>query len=79
MFVKTADHITNTNSSTLLSNVFQDAGANVTLSDFNGNAVVAFNGNNITLTGVTSGMLSPADFLFPPGSTIGLEHQHVTG
>jgi hypothetical protein len=30
------------------------------------------------LTGVTSGMLSPADFLFPPGSTIGLEHQHVT-
>jgi peroxidase len=63
---------TNTNTSTLLSDVFQNATAAVDVRDFGGNAVVQFDGNTITLDGVRAASVTAADFLFPPGSTTGV-------
>ena len=55
-----------------LVNVFEAQGATVSISDFGGGALVQFDGNSIKLAGVSASYLTSSDFLFPPGTNIGM-------
>jgi peroxidase len=51
-----------------------DPAVTVSMADFQGDAVLGFNGNTVTLTGVPSSALSASNFLMPNGAWADLTH-----
>ncbi len=58
-----------------LASVFEANRAAITISDFKDGALVEFDGNSITVAGVSASHLTSSNFLFPPGTNVGvLDH-----